>query len=141
MVARIILNILGTIFLFFAVLGIILPLLPATPFLLLSSACYLKGSRRLYGWLMNHKYFCAYIASIRDNRGMPLKAKFITIIILWASLLVSIYRVDSLLLDSILLLVGIGVSALLLKLKTAEIVRDESGSDSRARDPIRSFER
>lgn len=72
---------------------------------------------------------------------MPLKAKFITIIILWASLLVSIYRVDSLLLDSILLLVGIGVSALLLKLKTAEIVRDESGSDSRARDPIRSFER
>lgn len=72
---------------------------------------------------------------------MPLKAKFITIIILWASLLVSIYRVDSLLLDSILLLVGIGVSALLLKLKTAEIVRDESGSVSRARDPIRSFER
>jgi uncharacterized membrane protein YbaN (DUF454 family) len=136
MVARVLLNILGTIFLFLAVLGIILPLLPATPFLLLSSACYLRGSRTLHSWLMNHKYLGAYINSIKDKRGMPLKAKLITITILWVSLLFSIYRAHSLLLDTILLLVGIGVSALILKLKTAEteMVRDEQsafGSDSR----------
>ena len=51
---------------------------------------------------------------------MPLKAKLITIAILWASLLFSIYRADSLLLDSALVLVGIGVTTLILKLKTMD---------------------
>ncbi|HKZ02770.1 MAG TPA: YbaN family protein [Pyrinomonadaceae bacterium] len=120
MFARVLLNILGTIFLFFAVLGIILPLLPATPFLLLSSACYVRGSRTLHNWLMNQKYLGPYITNIKTKRGMPLKAKLITITILWASLLFSIYRADSLLLDSALVLVGIGVTTLILKLKTVD---------------------
>ena len=120
MFARVLLNILGTIFLFFAVLGIILPLLPATPFLLLSSACYVRGSRTLHNWLMNQKYLGPYITNIKTKRGMPLKAKLATITILWASLLFSIYRADSLLLDSALVLVGIGVTTLILKLKTVD---------------------
>jgi uncharacterized membrane protein YbaN (DUF454 family) len=49
---------------------------------------------------------------------MPIKAKIITITVLWVSLLFSMYRVDSLLLDSTLLIVGIGVTTLILKLKT-----------------------
>jgi uncharacterized protein len=117
---KIVLNILGTVFLGFAVLGIILPLLPATPFLLLAAACYVRGSKTLYDWLMSNKYLGPYITNIRDKRGMPLRAKVITIVILWASLLFSIYRVDSLLLDSTLLIVGLGVTTLILKLKTAE---------------------
>jgi len=120
MFARVLLNILGTIFLFFAVLGLILPLLPATPFLLLSSACYVRGSRTLHNWLMNQRYLGPYITNIKARRGMPLKAKLITIAILWASLLFSIYRADSLLLDSALVLVGIGVTTLILKLKTMD---------------------
>jgi hypothetical protein len=120
MVVRVLLNVLGTIFLALAVLGIILPLLPATPFLLLSSACYLRGSRRLYSWLMNHKYLGPYITNIKEKRGMPLKAKLITISILWASLLLSMYRMESRAVDLILIVVGIGVSALILKIKTME---------------------
>jgi uncharacterized membrane protein YbaN (DUF454 family) len=120
MVVRVLLNVLGTIFLALAVLGIILPLLPATPFLLLSSACYLRGSRRLYSWLMNHKYLGPYITNIKEKRGMPLKAKLVTISILWASLLLSMYRMESRAVDLILIVVGIGVSALILKIKTME---------------------
>jgi uncharacterized membrane protein YbaN (DUF454 family) len=120
MLARVLLNILGTIFLFVAILGIILPLLPATPFLLLSSACYVRGSKTLHNWLMNQKYLGAYITNIKDNRGMPVKAKLITVFVLWASLLFSIYRADSVLLDSTLLIVGIGVTAIILKLKTLD---------------------
>jgi uncharacterized protein len=118
--SRVILNILGTVFLFLAVLGIALPLLPATPFLLLASACYVRGSTTLHNWLMSNKYLGPYITNFKEKRGMPLRAKIVTIAVLWASLLFSIYRTDSLFLDSTLLIVGIGVTTLILKLKTLE---------------------
>ncbi|MEK6409118.1 MAG: YbaN family protein [Acidobacteriota bacterium] len=120
MFSKVVFNILGTMFLLVGVLGVVLPLLPATPFLLLASACYVRGSTTLHNWLMSHRYLGPYITNIKDKRGMPIKAKIITITVLWLSLLFSMYRVDSLLLDSTLLIVGIGVTALILKLKTLE---------------------
>jgi uncharacterized membrane protein YbaN (DUF454 family) len=116
--SRVVLNILGTMFLLVGVLGAVLPLLPATPFLLLASACYVRGSSTLHNWLMGHRYLGPYITNIKKKRGMPIKAKIVTITVLWISLLFSMYRVDSLPLDSTLLIVGIGVTALILKLKT-----------------------
>lgn len=118
MLSRVVFNILGTMFLLVGVLGAVLPLLPATPFLLLASACYVRGSTTLHNWLMSHRYLGPYITNIKEKRGMPIKAKIITITVLWVSLLFSMYRVDSLLLDSTLLIVGIGVTTLILKLKT-----------------------
>lgn len=120
MFVKVILNICGTVFLFFGIAGIFLPLLPTTPFLLLASACYLRGSETLHNRLMSNKYLGPYITNIKEKRGMPVKAKAITITVLWASLLFSIYRVDSLLLDSTLVVVGIGVTTLILKLRTLE---------------------
>ena len=118
MLSKVVFNILGTMFLLVGVLGAVLPLLPATPFLLLASACYVRGSTTLHNWLMSNRYLGPYITNIKDKRGMPIKAKIITIAVLWVSLLFSMYRVDSLLLDSTLLIVGIGVTTLILKLKT-----------------------
>jgi uncharacterized membrane protein YbaN (DUF454 family) len=100
------------------ILGAILPLLPATPFLLLASACYVRGSTTLHNWLMTHKYLGPYITNIRDKRGMPIRAKIVTITVLWISLLFSIYRVEWLVLDLTLVVIGIGVTTLILKLKT-----------------------
>jgi uncharacterized protein len=116
--ARLLFNILGTVFLLVGILGVVLPLLPATPFLLLASACYVRGSHTLHRWLMSNKYLGTYITTIKEHRGMPLQAKIMTIAVLWASLLLSLYRVDSLLLDATLLMVGIGVTALIVRLKT-----------------------
>jgi uncharacterized protein len=116
--ARLLFTILGTLFLLVGILGVVLPLLPATPFLLLASACYVRGSQTLHRWLMSHKYLGTYIIAIKEHRGMPLQAKILTIAVLWASLLFSLYRVDSLLLDVTLLMVGIGVTALIVRLKT-----------------------
>jgi len=67
---------------------------------------------------MSHKYLGTYITSIRERRGMPLKAKIVTIAALWASLLFSMYRVGSWLVDLTLFIVGLGVTALLVRLKT-----------------------
>lgn len=121
MFTRVVLNIFGTIFLGLAVLGIFLPLLPATPFLLLASACYVRGSQTLHNWLLTHKYLGPYISNIKDKRGMPLRAKIITICLLWPSLVFSMYRVDYLAVDLILLMVGLGVTTLILKLKTLQM--------------------
>ena len=121
MFTRVVLNIFGTIFLGLAVLGIFLPLLPATPFLLLASACYVRGSQTLHNWLLTHKYLGPYISNIKDKRGMPIRAKIITICLLWPSLVFSMYRVDYLAVDLILLMVGLGVTTLILKLKTLQM--------------------
>jgi uncharacterized membrane protein YbaN (DUF454 family) len=59
-----------------------------------------------------------YIINLKEHRGMPLKAKLMTLVVLWASLLFSVYRVESLLVDATLLMVGIGVTALIFRLKT-----------------------
>lgn len=67
--------ILGTISLGLGILGIFLPLLPTTPFLLLTAALYFKGSPRLYQWLLNHKYFGTYIRNFRENKAIPLRSQ------------------------------------------------------------------
>ena len=118
MFARLLFTILGTLFLLVGILGVVLPLLPATPFLLLASACYVRGSPALHSWLMSNKYLGAYIINIKDNRSLPLKAKIMTLAVLWVSLLFSLSRADSLLVDATLLMVGLGVTALVVRLKT-----------------------
>ena len=118
MFARLLFTVLGTIFLLVGILGVVLPLLPATPFLLLASACYVRGSQALHSWLMSHTYVGTYITSIKEHRGIPRKAKIMTIAGLWASLFFSMYRAESWLLGSTLLMVGLGVTALIFRLKT-----------------------
>ena len=61
--------ILGSISLALGILGIFLPLLPTTPFLLLTAALYFKGSPRLYNWLLNHRHFGPYIRNFRENKS------------------------------------------------------------------------
>lgn len=66
---------LGTLSLALGILGIFLPLLPTTPFLLLTAALYFKSSPRLYNWLLNHKHLGPYIRNFRENKAIPLRAK------------------------------------------------------------------
>lgn len=100
------------------VLGIFLPLLPATPFLLLASACYLRGSERLHRRLMGSRVLGTYIRNIQQRRGIPLRAKIITVVILWLSLLLSIYRIDIFPVQLMLGFIGVSSSVLILKMKT-----------------------
>ena len=73
----------GTFFLIIGIIGIFIPILPTTPFLLLAVACYSKGSKKFYNWLINNKWFGEYIQNYRERRGIPLSVKIISIIVLW----------------------------------------------------------
>lgn len=109
----------GTISLVFGIIGILLPILPTTPFLLLSAACYARSSQRFYNWLMNNKWFGNYIKNYREGKGIPLKFKIFTISLLWITILFSIYFVvDTFLVELILIIIAVGVTTHIITIKT-----------------------
>lgn len=100
-------------------LGVFLPLLPTTPFLLLAAACFLRSSTRLHDWLMNHKWFGAYIRNYRDHRAMTLRSKLVALILLWGTIGYSTaFVVNQWWLQLLLLTIALGVAIHLLQLKT-----------------------
>ena len=108
----------GSASLVLAVLGLFLPLLPTTPFLLLASACYVRSSERLHGWLMGNRVLGGYIRNFQERRGVPLRAKVTTVALIWLPLLYSIYRLDLFWLEAALVLMGLTWSALIFRMKT-----------------------
>jgi len=81
----------GTISLALGIVGIVLPVLPTTPFLLLTAYCYDRGSERLHTWLMNNRVFGEYIRNYSEGRGIPLRAKVTAISVLWVTICISAY--------------------------------------------------
>ena len=78
---------LGSLSLALGVIGIILPVLPTTPFLLLAAALYVRSSEKLYQWLINQKYLGTYIRNFREHKAIPLHAKIISISMIWITLI------------------------------------------------------
>jgi len=110
---------LGFISLFLGIIGILIPLLPTTPFLLLAAVCFLNGSDRIYRWLMDHKLFGAYIRNFREHHAIPLRTKVFAISLLWLTILISVFIVvDSIFVDILLMIIAIGVTAHILHFKT-----------------------
>jgi len=116
---RILLIIAGTFFVGLGIVGIFVPVLPTTPFLLLAAACYARSSQRFYGWLLNNKWFGNYIRNYLERKGVPLKIKLVTITLLWIAIGSSIaFAVQILVIRLILVLIAIGVSIHVLSIRT-----------------------
>jgi uncharacterized protein len=109
------LNIIGTIAVGLAILGVFLPLLPTTPFLLLASACYARGSKRMHAWLLGNKIFGRYLRDFEDGRGIPLRGKIVAVSLMWISIIYSISRLTSVALITLLIVIAIGVTIYLVK--------------------------
>ncbi len=113
-----ILVILGTFFLLLGIIGIILPVLPTTPFLILAAACYLRGSDRMYQWMMNNRYFGDLIRNYMERRGIKPRQKTYAIFMLWFLMLITlVYFVQQFYLRLILVIVAVAVTVHLLRLK------------------------
>ncbi len=70
---------LGSICVVVALVGLFVPLLPSTPFILLAAACYARASRRFYNWLLNTRAFGPAILEWRTHRSIPYRVKMIAI--------------------------------------------------------------
>ena len=111
----------GTIALVLGIIGIIIPVLPTTPFLLLAAICYLRGSQRLYNALLGNRFVGSYIKNYLEGRGMPLKMKIWTLILLWIAIVCSaLLATDSLIIRIILAVVLAGVTIHILLIKTVK---------------------
>src|SRR5688572_5398213 len=85
----------GTLSVALAALGVLLPVLPTTPFLLLAAFCYGRSSDRFYQKLVSNRIFGKYLQNYREGRGIPVPQKIVTILLLWASIGSSIYLMSA----------------------------------------------
>lgn len=110
----------GTISVVLALVGIVVPLLPTTPFLLLAAACYARSSDRFHRWLLSNRLFGSYIRNYREGRGMPAREKAVTLVLLWLTILVTaILFLEVWWGRLILLAVAAVVTSHILRIKTA----------------------
>jgi uncharacterized membrane protein YbaN (DUF454 family) len=101
----------GTLSTGLGIIGIFIPILPTTPFLLLAAACYMRSSERFYRWLTNNRVFGAYVRNYIEGRGMPVRIKIFTILLLWLTIGLSItLAVQDLVIRIILICIAVGVT-------------------------------
>ena len=111
-------NAVGFIALGLGGIGIILPLLPTTPFVLLAAICFSYGSQRFYERIKNNPYFGPYVENYYEKKGVAMALKIKSILMLWVSLVISAVLVQSFWVHIMLCIVGIGVTTHLLLIET-----------------------
>ncbi len=112
--------VLGSFFVGIGYIGIFVPGLPTTIFLILAAGCYIRSSKKLYNWLINNKIFGKYIKDYYDGKGMPLKSKILAIsmIIIFCSFAVT-FAIKPMWIDIIVSIIAIvGVLYIALRIPT-----------------------
>ena len=116
---RICLIITGSFFVGLGTLGIVLPLLPTTPFLVLAAMCFSRSSERFHNWLLNNKWFGAYIKNYREGKGISLRQKVVVLSLLIFTIGYScIFLLDHIAVRIILVLIAVGISTHILRIPT-----------------------
>ena len=116
----------GTICVVLGAIGIVLPILPTTPFLLAAAACYYKSSEKMHRWLLNNKWFGEYIRNYTEGKGLTRKTKITALTVLWITIILStVFMLNRLLpaqlvlpLQLVMIAVAIAVSIHILRLPT-----------------------
>jgi len=115
---NVILTALGFIFLALGAVGVAIPVMPTTPFVLLAAICFSTGNKKLAAWLEKNRIFGPYIENYRAGTGIDLRLKIASIAFLWIGLTISMLIVQILWVILLLVAVGIGVTIHLLMIKT-----------------------
>lgn len=116
----------GTICVVLGAIGMVLPILPTTPFILAAAACYYKSSEKMHSWLLNNRWFGEYIRNYTEGKGLPKKTKITALIVLWTTISLStVFMLHRLLppelvlpLQLVMIGVAVAVSIHILRLPT-----------------------
>ena len=100
-------------------LGVILPILPTTPFLLAAAACFVRSSDPLYQWLIHHRLFGSYLRNYMKHTAISPRAKSISLVLLWTTICLSAFFTVSIIwVRIILFIIALLVSLRILFFKT-----------------------
>lgn len=111
--------VLGGLSLLLGVIGIFLPVLPTTPFVLLAAACFARGSQRFHGWLMGHPRFGPLVSDWQRYRSIPFKAKCLALSMMWVSMGTTAWLLrERPVASAALLACAVGVSVWMIRLPT-----------------------
>lgn len=115
---RAVLLALGSLFLGLGIVGVVVPVLPTTPFLILAAVCYARSSVRCYRWLITNRVFGRYLDDYLQGRGVSWRVKAGALVFLWAVISVSaLVFAGALWLRIVLFVIALGVTAHLVMLK------------------------
>ena len=89
--SRIFWFILGFTIMVIGLIGIIVPVLPTTPLMILAAACFAKSSQRFYDWIINNKLFGHHVKNYREGKGIPKKIKPVILVTLWSFVLFAVF--------------------------------------------------
>ncbi len=109
------------------VIGIFLPIMPTTPFLLLAAACFVRTSPKFYQWLVGHPRLGKYLVYYLEGKGIPLKAKVYTIALITISMSITTYIVPVMAVKVLLPLVGVLVALYIVRQPTLELSPESKG--------------
>lgn len=109
----------GCISLLLGALGIFVPLLPTTPFVLLAAACFSRSSEKFYNKLLQNKWLGLYVKNYMEGKGIPIKAKVLSLLILWATIgYLSFFLLSVLWVRILIIIVAMAVTVHVLSVKT-----------------------
>jgi len=80
----------GCISVCFGLIGIIIPGLPTTVFMLIAAACFYRSSQRFYNWVISNRLFGIHVKNYREGKGMPKRAKVMAFLFIWGFVLFAI---------------------------------------------------
>ena len=103
------------------VIGIFLPVLPTTPFLLLAAACFARSSPRFYRWLVGHPRLGPWIRDYLEGSGIPLKGKVYAIGLMWLSIGFSCWLVPMVWARVFMVVSAVCVTVYILRQKTLQV--------------------
>ena len=110
---------LGILAMVVGLIGVVVPLLPTTPFLLLAAACFVRSSDTMYGWLISNRLFGGFIRNYREQRGVSARAKIVALALLWGVIgYTALTAVDAAWLQVLLVAIAVVVTIHLLRLRT-----------------------
>ena len=110
-------------------IGIVMPLVPTTPFLVLAAMLFSKSSEKFHKWLLRNRVFGPYIRHYELGTGIPKSLKIRTIALLWPSLAVSAFLVDSIWARILLAVVGVCVTAHVVMIRGKKSEREEQANE------------
>ncbi len=103
--------VLGSVFLAIGIIGIIVPLLPTTPFLLLAAGCYAKGSKKLSNWLLANPWLGPYLRATKEGSPLTWRWRVASMAFLWASMsLTIVFLTENMIVRAVLIVISLAVT-------------------------------